>query len=323
MEKSSDLWATISLDARIYVALTAIDRKGLDPTVTYYLQDLDRTFRRRGVHLKEETRNEIRSLTTELRRIEREFVSNITAGRAAIQFTAEELEGVPADYLDRYPPDSNGRISLPNDRGDYQSVATHAKNPETRRRMLLHYLNRGHPVNQQTLAKMLSVRQRLARLSGFESHAAIQTDELMIGNVEALRKFIASVRDAALPAAERELAALLQLKRQEWPKAESLDRADEAYYVEQLRRSRLGVDVREARAYFSYEKVQDGILDVAKELFEIEFERVTGAKAWHPSVKVWNVREQGRLLGRIYLDMHPREGKYSHFALAPSRDTNS
>jgi thimet oligopeptidase len=35
---------------------------------------------------------------------------------------------------------------------------------------------------------------------------------------------------------------------------------------------------------------------------------------WHPDVEVHDVVEDGRLLGRVYLDMHPRDGKYKHYA---------
>jgi Zn-dependent oligopeptidase len=43
---------------------------------------------------------------------------------------------------------------------------------------------------------------------------------------------------------------------------------------------------------------------------------------WNPSVDTFDVLDaaqgsQGKLLGRIYLDMHPREGKDKWFSSAP------
>jgi thimet oligopeptidase len=41
---------------------------------------------------------------------------------------------------------------------------------------------------------------------------------------------------------------------------------------------------------------------------------------WHPSVRVYDVVRSGAPLGRIYLDMHPRENKYKHAAQFTLRD---
>lgn len=38
---------------------------------------------------------------------------------------------------------------------------------------------------------------------------------------------------------------------------------------------------------------------------------------WHPSVTVYDVIDGARKVGRIYLDMHPREGKDKWFSSLP------
>ena len=61
-----------------------------------------------------------------------------------------------------------------------------------------------------------------------------------------------------------------------------------------------------------------GLLDVTGRLFGLEYQEVTDAQRWHEDVSaydVWSVDGDDRdLLGRIYLDLHPRAGKYSHAA---------
>jgi thimet oligopeptidase len=49
-------------------------------------------------------------------------------------------------------------------------------------------------------------------------------------------------------------------------------------------------------------------------LFGVEFQKVDGTEVWHPDVYVYDVLQGKDKLGRIYLDMHPREGKYKHAA---------
>jgi thimet oligopeptidase len=57
-----------------------------------------------------------------------------------------------------------------------------------------------------------------------------------------------------------------------------------------------------------------GVLDVSSKMFNISFVPVPNAPVWHPSVECFDVKEGDRLIGRIYLDMHPRPNKYNHAA---------
>ena len=61
-------------------------------------------------------------------------------------------------------------------------------------------------------------------------------------------------------------------------------------------------------------EVSEAKLDDDMMAFGIAYRRVESPEAWHPEVEVFDVREGERALGRIWLDMHPREGKYRHFA---------
>ena len=68
------------------------------------------------------------------------------------------------------------------------------------------------------------------------------------------------------------------------------------------------------RPYFSYEKVLNGLLSVSSEIFDIRYEPVHDVALWHKSVRAYDVFNEAGRLGRIYLDMHPRAGKYQHAA---------
>jgi thimet oligopeptidase len=79
------------------------------------------------------------------------------------------------------------------------------------------------------------------------------------------------------------------------------------------------------RPYFEYRRVKEGVLALCGRLFGVAFRPVADAAPWHPEVDVLDVfdgvdggdgdRAGGdRALGRVYLDMHPRDGKYKHYA---------
>src|SRR6201999_3984885 len=78
------------------------------------------------------------------------------------------------------------------------------------------------------------------------------------------------------------------------------------------------------RQYFPYDRVLAGLLEITAEIFELEYVAVNDPERWHPSVLVYDVMRGAAgaqtKLGRIYLDMHPRDSKYKHAAQFPLKD---
>jgi Zn-dependent oligopeptidase len=60
--------------------------------------------------------------------------------------------------------------------------------------------------------------------------------------------------------------------------------------------------------------VKQGVLDVTSHMFGVTYRRVKDAPVWDPSVECYEMVEGGRVVGRFYLDMHPRANKYNHAA---------
>jgi len=90
--------------------------------------------------------------------------------------------------------------------------------------------------------------------------------------------------------------------------------------MELIRRSQYDFDSQTVRPYLPYNQVKKGIMDTAATLFHVSFRQELNVPAWDPSVETWDVIENGKAIGRIYLDMHPRPGKYSHDEMAPLLD---
>jgi thimet oligopeptidase len=82
-----------------------------------------------------------------------------------------------------------------------------------------------------------------------------------------------------------------------------------------VRRSQYDFDSQSVRPYLPYHQVKKGIMDTAATLFHVTFRQELNAPAWDASVETWDVIESGKAIGRFYLDMHPRAGKYSHGAM--------
>jgi thimet oligopeptidase len=113
---------------------------------------------------------------------------------------------------------------------------------------------------------------------------------------------------------------LLEEKRKTDPGAREIFNYEASYLSEQVRRTRFDFDSQSVRPYFPFNEVKRGILDTAADLFHVSFEREENVPAWDPSVETYIVVDSGKPIGRFYLDMHPRPGKFSHAEMAPILD---
>jgi thimet oligopeptidase len=127
-----------------------------------------------------------------------------------------------------------------------------------------------------------------------------------------IAQFIGQLDAASRPMAQREYAMLLAEKRKTNPEAKEILSYEGIYYSELVRRSQFDFDSQTVRPYLPYQQVKQGILDTAATLFHVSFRQEKDAPAWDPAVETWDVIENGKPIGRFYLDMHSRPGKYSH-----------
>jgi thimet oligopeptidase len=162
---------------------------------------------------------------------------------------------------------------------------------------------------------MLERRRELAGLLGHGSWAAYVTEDKMIGSAEAAAAFLARIAAASAARLRRDHDQLLERLRQERPGAERVEPWDSAYLQDRIKAERYGFDARSVRPYLEYRRVVEGVLEVTGRLFGLTWRRAAGAPVWHPEVEAYDALEgEERPVGRIYLDMHPREGKYKHYA---------
>jgi thimet oligopeptidase len=313
-EQEVDALSTeLSLDRGLYDALAALDVSGEDAATRYLVAKSLRDFRRAGVDRDLPTRTRVRALREELVRIGQEFGRNIKDDVRRLELEPAELEGLPEDWKRTHPPAPDGKVTVTTDNTDYVPFMTYARSERAREALWRLYRLRGHPRNLDVLSRMLARRAELAALLGYPSWAAYVTEDKMIGSAEAAAEFVERIARAAEARMRRDHAQLVERKRQDAPGAERVEPWDSAYLQERVKAEHYDFDSQSVRPYFEYGRVKDGVLAVTGRLFGIAY-RPAEAPVWHPEVEAYDVVEDGRLLGRVYLDMHPREGKYKHYA---------
>ncbi len=180
------------------------------------------------------------------------------------------------------------------------------------------FLNLGWPDNEPLLRELFELREELAKLVGYDTWADYDAGVKMIGKGAAIPEFIDRITEVAHESAERDREVLLARLRVDHPEVTAIDGVDYPFYEELVRKEQYDVDAQVVRTYFDFARVRAGLLDVTSRLFDLTYTPVDDAVVWHPDVTAYDVTLAGETpatpLGRIYLDLHPREGKYSHAA---------
>jgi thimet oligopeptidase len=314
----AEVATALSLNREVYQALAAIDLTSADPATVHYVSQTLLNYRLAGVDKDDATRARIRELSDKATEVSLLFAKNVQENVNLVEVhDAQELAGLPEDYLRNHPADDKGVITLTTDFPDMQPVMTFASNSDLRLRMFLAYNTRAYPDNRPLLLELLALREQVATILGFASWADLATANQMMGSAAKLKQFISDLEAASREGAEKEYEMVLAFARKHQPGLANLKSSDRGYWYEQFRRDAFDFDSQSVRPYFPYEPVQKGILDTAARLFQVTFQQNLEVAVWDPHVTAWDVMDHGRLVGRFYLDMHPREGKSKWFSAAP------
>jgi thimet oligopeptidase len=318
MQKAADailvraraLEATRKSSRAVYDALAAIDASHADAATRYYLRRELATFRQNGVDKDAATRARIDEVLAKLAVLGGDFRRNFrTSQRSITVASAADLDGLPADFIARHKPGPMGGITLKADDSDLGPVMTFAKSDDVRRRLYHEATNIAYPENNQVLLQIIAARWELARLVGFDSVVSYDAASRMVGTAKNAADFMEGTIREAKPEVAREYGDLLKEKRKDVPGADRINAWEYNYYRERVRKTSYDFDSQSVRPYLAYDRVRDGVLATATRMFGYTFRERTDIPVWHPSVQVYEMLDGSKLLGRIYLDMHPRPNK--------------
>jgi len=283
------------------------------------LVDTMRDYRRAGLDLPKDQRDEVEKLRKELSADETDFENNVTKAEHSLTFTKAELEGVPEEFLaqkgiktgpDVYTVKANITFH-------YIMIEDNAKHEETRKRMIVAQYNLAREANIPLLQKILVLRDEIAHRLGYASYADYATETRMVKNAATAINFENDLKTGLQPKYNAELEEFRQLKIAETGDTNAIINVwDWRYYANQLRKTKYNVDAEQLRVYFPYQNVLNGMFAIYQRIFGLKFERVEPPYKWIDDLQMYAVSDAqtGEPLGLFYLDMFPREGKYNHFA---------
>lgn len=315
----------LMLDPKLAAAVFRLREKGeeLDPPSARFLEHTERDLRRNGLNLPKEKQARLRELNDEITRTGQAFSTNIAEAKGAIEVSPSSLEGLPSEYVaaklgSKLP---NGKVVITTSYPDYFPFLRYAEDREAALRLYETFENRAASENLPLLDKLIRLREEKAHLLGYATWADYVIEPRMANDAKTVRDFLETVRDAIREPAEAELALFRQKQKELGRPVDPLYGSERLYLEEKLRASMFGLDSKELSKYFEVDSVKRGLLDVAAELYGLTIARID-APTWHADVEVYELREGGEPLGRLYLDLYPRENKFQHaavFGVRPSK----
>lgn len=313
-QKFVELIGEISLSRPLYNHLQRVDIAALNTLDQRFVEHMLRDFKRSGVDKDNAARNRIKTLNEEINLIGQSFDKNIRDGaRQLILDSPTGLKGLPQDYIDTHKPDEQGKIILTTAYPDYMPFMQYAESDELRRQFYIIFRQQAYPENKKVLHELISKRHELANLLGYKNYAAFITEDKMIKSPENAQTFIDKVSGVATPRAQVEYDQLLKRLKKIDPAATKVADWQKIYLEDLVKKEQYQVNAQEVRQYFHYDNVRQGIFDLTQTMFGITI-KPWETKVWHESVKAYQIFDGNKLIGRFYLDMHPREGKYKHAA---------
>jgi metallopeptidase MepB len=312
------------------------DDKTLDPESRRLLEKEIKGYTKMGLGIPAgPQRDRFKEIKKRLSELSITFQKNLNEEKGGLWFTPEELKGVPADVIDGLKKgeagtENEGKLFLTFKYPDLFPTQKYCKVAETRHKVFIGNENKCNE-NVELFKEAIVLRDEAARLLGYPNHAAMRIEDKMAKTPKTVDSFLGDLRKRLAPGGLKEIDKLKELKKAETGSADKYFLWDHRFYDTLMLERDYQLDQNRIADYFPLQTSIDGMLKIFEELFGLAFVKLksedrdalseTGKGEdiiWHPDVhifSVWDDEGEGNgFVGYLYLDLHPRTGKYGHAA---------
>ncbi|KAF3081058.1 hypothetical protein TWF102_001214 [Orbilia oligospora] len=297
------------------------------------VEKLNTDYIRMGLELEGPKRDRFKEIKKELSVLSIDFSKTLNEENGGNWFTEQQLEGVPTDVINILKTDEKDGVKkyfLTYKYPDLFPTLKFDVNADVREQVFIGNENKC-PDNLPRFDKTIRLRHEKAQLLGYENHAQYVLKEKMAKSPEKVNSFLGDLKSKLTEGGRAEVQKLKLLKKTD-VEARGLSFDDKYYlwdhrfYDRLVREQEFNIDENKIAEYFPLQKCVDGMLAIFERLFGLKFVQVaedgaqvgSGERGWHEDCKVYLVHDEeslgGEFVGYLYLDLHPREGKYGHAA---------
>lgn len=327
--KYNDVKRQLFHNARIWSILKSMVtpnwKKQQSKTYLNHVTKFMAEFRDNGADLPPDQQTQFIACENELSALKRQFAANLADARAAWKFDITDhktLDNLPPEYI----TEENGRRYLRHhSAAQILQICPDEKLREALWRSLQSIGQKPHD-NSYIISRILSVRQKQAKLLGYASHADRIASRCSLNTAAKAAEYVRSRLRLLQPAYEKNLKLLQELKTRVTgnPQVE-LEPWDIPYYTF-LVTAPSNKHLADINRMLTADMVLKRILDRLSGMYDITFsERSTiylepgsnkkppigTIEVWHPGVRYFEISDRNNPIrqGAIYLDLEYRDNK--------------
>lgn len=307
----------LSLNKAIYRAFkeyAAQQEENLTIEQHYYITESLKDFKKSGFELPDDQQERLKTLQKELANLSTQFEVNIAKDARSITVTRAELAGLTDEQVIPYKTGDDSYV-LKTDYPTMDLILENCTLESTRKALWKEFNNRAHPTNMDILASVIKVRHEIASILGYPSYAACNLDDSMAESVNHVEHFLQELEQRSTIKTQQEFAELTS----RLPESVTLTQQgqlkpwDVKFVANMYKKREAALDERAIAEYFPLEKTIDALLALYEEFLGLELIQLTPpVKLWADDIKFIKAMHNGQLLGYLFLDLHPRDNKYTH-----------
>jgi len=323
MPKLTAFYNDIKLNPELFARVKHIfehqNEYHLNAEQSMLLQKTYKSFVRNGANLDKVSKTKLREIDQKLTKLKLDYSKNILEETNAFYLYIthkEELSGLTDDIIAAAAQtakqmDKDGWIFTLH-YPSYVPFMKYANDRSLRKKMALAYGARAYKNNDfnntNNVLEIAKLRKERANLLGYQTHADFVLEERMAKNPQTVIQFLDDLYAPAYPAAQKEFDELAKIAQKDGVK--QIEKWDISYYSEKLKKQTLDLDEELIKPYFQLEKVTQGVFDIAKKLYGLQFNEVNNIDKYHEDVKTYRVTdENNNFIAYFYTDFFPRKGK--------------
>lgn len=284
------------------------------------VDDSYKTFVRRGAKLGPDEKSKLSAINTELASLFTRFSQNVLGDEGKLYTAVEQsqLGGLPPSVVDGMAANAKTRemegYVINNTRSSMEPVLTYAEDRSLREKVWKTYYSRGdngdERDNNEIISAILKLRAQRAILLGYETHAHWRLEPQMAKTPDKTMDLMLAVWPKAVARVKEEVADMQAVADREGANIK-IEPWDYRYYSEKVRKEKYDLDLNEVKPYMQMEKLREGMMWAAGEVYGFSFKPVTNVPTFHPDVRVFEVLRDGKHVGLWYFDPFARAGKRS------------